>query len=151
MFELFSQSINVTTIINKKYNVRSHANPKLVHLLAAFGHMSQLQWSSYVPNAPLESFCWTLWGSRRDVWIQPGHGPRDVFGFAVEEDTMVVLTSAPWIKDPFHTGFVQQVDYPHGLRFQQYTHLHMINDEFDCHLESVVSVRAVLHFLHLWQ
>jgi hypothetical protein len=74
-----------------------------------------------------------------------------VFGFAVEEDTMVVLTSAPWIKDPLHTGFVQQVDYPHGLRFQQYTRLHMINDEFDCHLESVVSVRAVLHFLHLWQ
>ena len=64
---------------------------------------------------------------------------------------MVVLTSAPWIKDPLHTGFVQQVDYPHGLRFQQYTRLHMINDEFDCHLESVVSVRAVLHFLHLWQ
>jgi hypothetical protein len=55
MFELFSQSINVTTIINKKYNFRSHANPKLVHLLAAFGHMSQLQWSSYVPNEPLES------------------------------------------------------------------------------------------------
>jgi hypothetical protein len=55
MFELSSQSINVTTIINKKYNVRSHANPKLVQLLAAFGHMSQLQWSSYVPNAPLES------------------------------------------------------------------------------------------------
>ena len=95
------------------------------------------------------TLCWTLWGSRRDAWIQPGHGPRDVFGFAVEEDTMVVLTSPPWIKDPFHTGFVQQVDYPHGLRFQQYTRLHMINDEFDCHLESVVSVRAVLHFLHL--
>ena len=99
----------------------------------------------------VRTLCWTLWGSRRDAWIQPGHGPRDVFGFAVEEDTMVVLTSAPWIKDPLHTGFVQQVDYPHGLRFQQYTHLHMINDEFDCRLENVVSVRAVLHFLHLWQ
>ena len=64
---------------------------------------------------------------------------------------MVVLTTEPWMKGALHTGFVQQVDYPHGLRFQQYTRLHMINDEFDCHLESVVSVRAVLHFLHLWQ
>jgi hypothetical protein len=54
MFESSSQSINFTTIINNKYNFRSHANPKLVQLLAAFAHMSQLQWCSHAPNGPLE-------------------------------------------------------------------------------------------------
>ena len=46
---------------------------------------------------------------------------------------------------------VQQVDSPHAVHYQQYTRLHMVNDDFDCDLQSVVSVRAVLHFVHLWQ
>jgi len=54
MFESSSQAINFTTIINNKYNFRSHANPKLVQLLAACAHMSQLQWCSHAPNGPLE-------------------------------------------------------------------------------------------------
>ena len=54
MFESSSQAINFTTIINNKYNFRSHAKPKLVQLLAAFAHMSQLQWCSHAPDGPLE-------------------------------------------------------------------------------------------------
>ena len=46
---------------------------------------------------------------------------------------------------------VQQVDYPHGCYAHHEAALHMVNDEYDCELHSVVCVRAVLHFAHLWQ
>ena len=46
---------------------------------------------------------------------------------------------------------VQQVEYPYDCHYQHRARLHMWNVEYNCELQSVVSVRAVLHFLHLWQ
>ena len=49
---------------------------------------------------------------------------------------------------------VQQVYYPHACHNQHRARLHMVDDDSDCddcELQSVESVRAVLHFVHLWQ
>ena len=46
---------------------------------------------------------------------------------------------------------VQQVDQPHGCSHRHEVWLDMVNEEFNCDLQSVVCVRAVLHFVHLWQ
>ena len=46
---------------------------------------------------------------------------------------------------------IQQVDYPHGLHLQHRASLHMDQEMYDCELQDVVSVRAALHFVHLWK
>ena len=103
--------------------------------------------------------CWTLWGSRRDAWIQYNKYimpiPRDLFGFTVEYNTMVVTPGWPRMSALDHMKVsVQQVYYPHACHNQHRARLHMVDDDSDCddcELQSVVSVRAVLHFVHLWQ
>ena len=45
----------------------------------------------------------------------------------------------------------QQVDYPHGQHLGHRSCLHMCNDRWDCCLHSVVSVRAVQHFVRTWR
>jgi len=105
--------------------------------------------------------CWTVWGSRRHSWVvdaDPANGlkqetVRDIFGYQIKEDTWVVTTAWPWMEGEMYYEqlSVQQVDYPHGCYAHHEAALHMVNDEYDCELHSVVCVRAVLHFAHSWQ
>ena len=46
---------------------------------------------------------------------------------------------------------VQKVDYPHGIQRQHEACLHMKKEAYNCELQQVVSVRAALHFVHLWK
>ena len=107
--------------------------------------------------------CWTVWGSRRDSWVtwieeeskngrrQRREVVRDIFGYQITERTRV-LTNVWFEGDEYHEQrSVQQVDYPHGLRLQHQASLHMDEEMYDCELQDVVSVRAALHFVHLWK
>ena len=68
---------------------------------------------------------------------------------------MVVTPGRPRMSALDHMKVsVQQVYYPHACHNQHRARLHMVDDDSDCddcELQSVVSVRAVLHFAHLWQ
>ena len=106
--------------------------------------------------------CWTVWGSRRDSWIinadpneldrrRRREVVRDIFGYQVTEDTWV-FTNVWFEGTEYHEQrSVQQVDYPHGLHLQHHASLHMDQEMYDCELQGVVSVRAALHFVHLWK
>ena len=105
--------------------------------------------------------CWTLWGSRRNYWIEQGRSAiRDKFGFLITENTWVitnafsqgertnemvdyVLASGPTV--------AEMVDYLHGLHWQHNAVVKMMDEELDCELCEIVSVRDVLHFVHLWK
>ncbi len=107
--------------------------------------------------------CWTVWGSRRDSWIVDADPEneldrrrrreviRDIFAYQITEDTWVFTNV--WFEghDYHEQRSVQQVDYPHGLHLQHRTSLHMDQEMYDCELQDVVSVRAALHFVHLWK
>jgi hypothetical protein len=107
--------------------------------------------------------CWTVWGSRRDSWVtwieeewkngrrQRREVVRDIFGYQITERTRV-LTNV-WLEghEYYEKRSVQQVAYPHGIRMQHQACLHMNEEEYDCELQDVVSVRAALHFVHLWK
>ena len=100
--------------------------------------------------------CWTVWGSRRDSWIIDADSEneevvRDIFGYQITEETWVFTNV--WLEgDEYHEQrSVQQVDYPHGFHLQHRARLHMDQEMYDCELQDVVSVRAALHFVHLWK
>ena len=90
--------------------------------------------------------CWTLLGKPRDAGITDDKFFRDKFGFLIDYGTSIVT-------NVFVEGerSMQEVDYVHGCRRGPYAALHMTNDELCCLLYEVVSVRAVLHWVHLWQ
>ena len=107
--------------------------------------------------------CWTVWGSRRDSWItwieeerkngrrQHREVVRDIFGYQIKERTKVFTNV--WLEGDtyYEKRSVQKVDYPHGIRNQHEAALHMKKEEYNCELQQVVSVRAALHFVHLWK
>ena len=107
--------------------------------------------------------CWTVWGSRRDSWItwieeerkngrrQHREVVRDIFGYQIKERTKVFTNV--WLEgnEDHEQRSVQQVAYPHGIRMQHQACLHMDEEEYNCALQEVVSVRAALHFVHLWK
>ena len=76
---------------------------------------------------------------------------RDIFGHQITEETWV-FTNVWFEGDEYgEQRSVQEVDYPHGLREQHCASLHMREDIYDCELQSVITVRAGLHFVHLWK
>ena len=114
--------------------------------------------------------CWTVWGSRRDSWIIHADPEneldrrrpfwyqiaertfvRDIFGYQIAEKTFVFTNVFFEGDEVGEQRSVQEVDYPHGLREQHCASLHMREDIYDCELQSVITVRAGLHFVHLWK
>ena len=108
--------------------------------------------------------CWTVWGSRRDAWIMEVwvwearlhrrrhlEVLRDIFGYQIAEKTLVFTNVWKEGDEYGEQRSVQEVDYPHGLRLQHRASLHMRQDIYDCELQSVITVRAGLHFVHLWK
>ena len=122
-------------------------------------------WTAFQSVGPCGTVpkCWTVWGSRRDSWVtwieeerkngrrQHREVIRDIFGYQIKERTKVFTNV--WLEGDtyYEKRSVQKVDYPHGIQRQHEACLHMIKEEYNCELQQVVSVRAALHFVHLWK
>ena len=97
--------------------------------------------------------CWTVFGSPRDSWVADIDSrniriARDKFGFKVEENTFVITN----VFEPSRGTLPMRVGQVVHLSMLSEGHgclLHM-DDDRKCDLCSVVSCRAVEHFVTQW-
>ena len=111
--------------------------------------------------------CWTVWGSRRDSWIIDADQEiglsfeivRDIFGYHIAEETWIITNVWNEGDEDHQQMSVHQVDYPHELHLQHRASLHadlhfarsFSSNGSSWALQDVISLRAALHFVHLWK
>ena len=104
--------------------------------------------------------CWTVWGSRRASWIWIDEDEeiglraeivRDIFGYQITDGTKVITNVWNEGDEYYEQRSVQEVDYPHRLDLQHRASLAMDSEIYGCALQEVISLRAGLHFVHLWK
>ena len=104
--------------------------------------------------------CWTLFGSPRDSWVVDIDGwmnriARDKFGFTVEEDTMVITNAfVPVREGTLRNAVLRHRHQVIGIRRHSEGHRCQVylTQPMDTwpELHTVVSCRAVAHFVSLW-